>query len=85
MEEKAIFLVVLVNTRLISEISFTKNEQNKDELILTKPFEIEGTTLKPYLNEYTNQTIFYLSPTKIITLAKPNATLQEKYLKMTKE
>jgi hypothetical protein len=84
MEDK-ILLVVLTNNVLISEITFIKNEQNKDEIILTNPFKIDGTSLRPYLNEYTTQTTFYMSPTKIVTLAKPNTELQEKYLKLVKE
>jgi hypothetical protein len=84
MEDK-ILLVVLTNNVLISEITFIKNEQNKDEIILTNPFKIDGTSLRPYLNEYTTQTAFYMSPTKIVTLAKPNTELREKYLKLVKE
>jgi hypothetical protein len=85
-EDGSVFLVVLVdNIKLISGIEFTKNEIGKDEVILNKPFVLEGSSLMPYLYAYTNQKMFYVSPTKIITLATPKQEILDNYIKLVSE
>jgi hypothetical protein len=82
----SIFMVVLVNNlHLISGIEFTKDEMGKTEVILNKPFVLEGSSMMPYLNGYTNQNTFHISPSKIITLAAPKPEIQDKYLKLVSE
>ena len=47
----SIFMVVLVNNlHLISGIEFTKDEMGKTEVILNKPFVLEGSSMMPYIN-----------------------------------
>jgi hypothetical protein len=74
-----ILTVVLINCVLISQVKLKVNEKGKEEIILIKPFVVEGKSLSPYLNGYTTQDIFYVQPTKIITFAKPKDELLKKY------
>tara|TARA_B100001175_G_scaffold267480_1_gene238499 strand:+ start:677 stop:946 length:270 start_codon:yes stop_codon:yes gene_type:complete len=47
---------------------------------------LEGTTtLEPFLNGITREDEFMISSDKILTLADPTATLQEKYQDLIKE
>jgi signal peptidase I len=84
-ENLPVFIIALINVVLISGIEFTKNDAGKDEVVLSQPFVIEGSSLSPYLREYTDQNMFYISPSKIITLAMPTKELQDKYSKLVSE
>jgi hypothetical protein len=84
--DKKVLIVSLVDKVLISEVEIVQEEiNNKTEIVLKNPFTITGKSLSPFLSEYTNQRVFHLQPSKIITFATPNQELYEKYENLNEE
>lgn len=80
------WIVVLENQVLITQLTSEIDEETQErEWRITKPFIVNGTTLQPYLSEYTFQNSFVINSKLIVTLAKPNAELQEKYENLIQE
>lgn len=81
-----LYVLYLVNNDVIISQVFIKNEEfsQKTEVCLIQPFLIKGEYLTPYWSEYTQQTDFYLQPTKIVTMMKPKPELKEKYENLVK-
>ena len=86
MEKPPIKLIILVNQQqLVSQIEEIGADIGQPDCKLTEPFILgDNNTLSPWLVESTNQSVFMLSPDKILTLVDPKPTLLEKYQDLLK-
>ena len=80
MEKSAKMIMVLMDqTRLISQIEEVGADIGEPDCKLTEPFVINNDgTLTPWLLEVTDENMFMISSDKILTIVEPNST----YLKI---
>jgi hypothetical protein len=83
---KTMKVIHLLNgTKLISEIQEVPSEIGEPDCKLINPFEIvfckdtNLLTLNPWMDQYTDQTIFMIHSDKILTILDPNPTIIKKY------
>lgn len=84
---KPIKLILLMNNQiLISQVEEVTSELGEPDCRLTEPFLVDqlGSTLSPWLIEFTTENQYMISSDKIITLSDPKPTLLEKYQDLTK-
>jgi len=79
-------LVLSDNTILISKIIEIFADIGEPNCKLIDPYLIENDTKKliPWLNDVTDNTEFYLSSDKILTIVDPKNSLLDDYLEITK-
>ena len=80
--DKTIRLIVLSSGKtLISEVEeFTPSELGDPDWKLIKPYEIDESDIRPWLESETDQTVFKIISDTIFTVADPKKELLEKYL-----
>ena len=76
-------------TKLVTLIEEVSADIGEPDCKMSDPFEIiiEGDNLpimKPWLSDYTTQSVFMIHSDKILTITEPRPTLLEKYQSLTK-
>ena len=85
MEDKEIFLVVLVEgSVIITEVKQVMSELGEPDCKLVNPYLVKDKEIYPWLEEYTNTREIMISSDKILTLVEPKGYLLDQYLENTK-
>lgn len=85
MEDKEIFLVVLVEgSVIITEVKQVMSELGEPDCKLVNPYLVKDKEIHPWLEEYTNTREIMISSDKILTLVEPKGYLLDQYLENTK-
>lgn len=85
MEDKEIFLVVLVEgSVIITEVKQVMSELGEPDCKLVNPYLVKDKEIHLWLEEYTNTREIMISSDKILTLVEPKGYLLDQYLENTK-